>query len=67
MIANKVKGKPLAKVEQPKQAEVVDIADALRKSLAGLKKPASSDQQIRSADRDGKQSVTKKSRGAGQK
>jgi DNA end-binding protein Ku len=67
MIANKVKGKPLAKVEQPKQAEVVDIADALRKSLAGLKKPASSDQQIRSADRNGKQSVTKKSRGAGQK
>jgi DNA end-binding protein Ku len=67
MIANKVEGKPLAKVEQPKQAEVVDIADALRKSLASLKKPASSDQQIRSADRGGKQGATKKSRGAGQK
>ncbi|MGI9075348.1 MAG: Ku protein [Bryobacteraceae bacterium] len=67
MIANKVEGKPLAKVEQPKQAEVVDIAEALRKSLANLKKPASSDQQIRGADRSGKQGMTKKSRGAGQK
>jgi DNA end-binding protein Ku len=66
MIANKVEDKPLAKVEQPKQAEVVDIAEALRKSLASLKKPASSDQQIRSADRSGKQRVTKKSRSAGQ-
>jgi DNA end-binding protein Ku len=67
IIASKVQGKPLAKVEQPKQAEVVDIAEALRKSLATLKKPASSDQEIRSADRSRKQVVTKKSRGAGQK
>ncbi|MFL6352880.1 MAG: Ku protein [Bryobacteraceae bacterium] len=67
MIANKVEGKPLAKVEPPKQAEVVDIADALRKSLASLKKPASSDQQIRGADRNSKHAVTKRSRGAGQK
>lgn len=67
IIANKVQGKPLAKVEQPKQAEVVDIAEALRKSLATLKKPASSDQEIRSAGRSRKQVVTKKSRGAGQK
>jgi DNA end-binding protein Ku len=66
IITNKVEGRPLAKVEPPKQAEVVDIAEALRKSLASIKKPASSDQQIR-ADRSGKQSVTKKSRGAGQK
>ena len=67
MIADKVQGKPLAKVEQPKQAEVVDIAEALRKSLASLKKPASSDQQIQGATRNAKQAVTKKSRGAGQK
>jgi DNA end-binding protein Ku len=67
MIANKVEGKPLPKVEQPKQAEVVDIADALRKSLATLKKPASSDQQIRGGDQGGKQRVAKKSRSAGQK
>jgi len=43
MLAKKVEGKP---VEMPrkvqKTAEVVDIADALRKSLANLKKPAGS-------------------------
>ncbi len=43
IIDSKVKGQPLA-VEPavPRQAEVVDIADALRRSLANLKKPASS-------------------------
>ncbi len=50
MLASKVQGKPLAKVEISKPAEVVDIAEALRKSLANLKKPASSDQQLRKTE-----------------
>jgi DNA end-binding protein Ku len=68
ILASKVQGKPFPKLEQPKQAEVVDIAEALRKSLANLKKPASSDQQRRSGGQDGKRSASKKAvRGAGQK
>ncbi len=45
IIAKKVQGQPItpAAVGQ-RPAEVVDIADALRKSLANLKKPASSEQ-----------------------
>ena len=43
MIAQKVKGQPIPPtVPVPKSAEVVDIADALRRSLANLKKPAKS-------------------------
>ena len=47
LIDSKVKGQPApASSPAPRQAEVVDIADALRKSLANLKKPAASvDQQ----------------------
>ncbi len=46
IIAKKVQGQPVARAEAPqKSAEVVDIADALRRSLANLKKPAASDQQ----------------------
>jgi DNA end-binding protein Ku len=68
IIAGKVQGKPVAKIEQPKEAQVVDIADALRRSLANLKKPASSDQQLRGSDQAPKRSATKKAaRGAGQK
>jgi DNA end-binding protein Ku len=69
ILARKVEGKPLPKIEQPKQAEVVDIAEALRRSLANLKKPAASDQQLRTPDQGGgKRSVTKKAaRGTGQK
>jgi DNA end-binding protein Ku len=68
IIARKVEGKPVAKIEQPKQAEVVDIAEALRRSLANLKKPASSDQQLRNPDQSTKRSATRKAaRGAGQK
>ncbi|MGI8961583.1 MAG: Ku protein [Bryobacteraceae bacterium] len=69
MIANKVEGKPLAKVEHSRQANVVDITDALRKSLSNLKKPVSSDAQIRgAADRNGRRSVNKKAtRRTGQK
>jgi DNA end-binding protein Ku len=46
MLAQKVRGQPVAApVTVPKQAEVVDIADALRRSLANLKKPAVSEKQ----------------------
>lgn len=48
MLASKVQGKP---VEVPqkvqKSAEIVDIAEALRKSLANLKKPAASEEPLR--------------------
>lgn len=48
MIARKVEGQPVTTVETVvKPAAVVDIADALRRSLANLKKPALSDQQPR--------------------
>jgi DNA end-binding protein Ku len=44
MIAKKVAGQPITKAEAPKrQAAVVDITEALQKSLAALKKPASSE------------------------
>jgi DNA end-binding protein Ku len=48
IIAKKVQGEPIipvATVQHP--AEVVDIADALRRSLANLKKPAASEEQPR--------------------
>jgi len=48
VLAKKVQGQP---VELPqkvqKTAEVIDIADALRKSLANLKKPAASEEHAR--------------------
>lgn len=48
MIAQKVKGQPIAKEEAPMHtAAVVDIAEALRKSLQNLKKPVASDKQAR--------------------
>jgi DNA end-binding protein Ku len=44
MIAKKVAGQPITPVEEPKrQAAVVDITEALQRSLAALKKPASSE------------------------
>jgi DNA end-binding protein Ku len=44
MIAQKVKGQPVTvAVPVSKRAEVVDIADALRRSLANLKKPVQSE------------------------
>lgn len=44
MIAQKVKGQPVpVAAAAPKAAEVVDIADALRRSLANLKKPVQSE------------------------
>jgi DNA end-binding protein Ku len=43
MIAKKVQGQPITAPEVPQRpAEVVDIAEALRKSLANLKKPPAS-------------------------
>ena len=48
IIAKKVQGEPVTPVETVQRpAEVVDIADALRRSLANLKKPAASDEQPR--------------------
>lgn len=45
IIAKKVRGEPVSVPEAPhRPAEVVDIADALRRSLANLKKPAASEQ-----------------------
>jgi DNA end-binding protein Ku len=64
LIADKIQGKPVAKVELIKSAEVVDIADALRRSLANLKKPASSDPEPRQADQSGKRAAGKKARQA---
>lgn len=67
MIAKKVRGEPVATAEPvARPAEVVDIADALRRSLANLKKPAASEEQPRKPT----QSVVrakKASRSAGQK
>jgi DNA end-binding protein Ku len=41
LIAAKVEGRPVARTEaRPKQKEVVDITEALKQSLARLKKPA---------------------------
>jgi len=46
IIDSKVKGLPIAPAPAvPRQTEVVDIADALRRSLANLKKPAASAQE----------------------
>jgi len=66
IIAKKVQGAPVTPVESvQKPAEVVDIADALRRSLANLKKPAASEQEPPKHARAS--SRTKASRGAGQK
>ncbi len=46
LIDSKVKGQPApSSAPAPRQAEVVDIAEALRKSLANLRKPAASVEQ----------------------
>ena len=43
MLAKKVEGQPVPLVSSPRQAAVVDIADALRRSLASIKEPAASE------------------------
>jgi DNA end-binding protein Ku len=48
IIANRVAGRPVATPEKPSlAAPVVDITEALQKSLAALKKPAASEEQPR--------------------
>jgi DNA end-binding protein Ku len=68
MLARKVQGQP---IEMPrkaqKPAEVVDIAEALRKSLANLKKPAASEEQARQPAKRGGSSPKRASRSAGGK
>jgi DNA end-binding protein Ku len=50
IIAKKVQGEPVIPVETiERPAQVVDIADALRRSLANLKKPAASEEPPRKA------------------
>ncbi len=63
IIARKVAGQPAAPVERPvRSSSVVDITEALQKSLAALKKPATSE---RSASKPAKKAAPKKmSRGA---
>jgi len=66
MIAKKVEGQPITTAEAPSRpAAVVDIAEALRKSLANLKKPATSDQQSREPERASTPRTKKTSRGSG--
>jgi DNA end-binding protein Ku len=67
IIANKVQGEPVTLPEVPQRpAEVVDIAEALRKSLASLKKPAAS-QPPQKAEPAAPARTKRASRGAGQK
>ncbi len=66
ILAKKVQGQPITATETPQRpAEVVDIAEALRKSLANLKKPATSDQQARTLEQGAPARANKMSRGAG--
>ncbi len=67
VIAKKVQGEPVT-VSEPTQrpAEVVDIAEALRKSLANLKKPVTSEQP-RKSDPGASTRAKKASRSASQK
>ncbi len=67
MLARKVQGQPATRAEKPQTpADVVDITEALRKSLANLKKPASSDRNLRSEDTR-PTARSKKTRGVGNK
>lgn len=67
IIAKKVQGQPVTLPETTqKPAEVVDIADALRKSLASLKKPVTSELP-RQSDPAPSARPKKASRGASQK
>lgn len=66
IIAKKVEGQPIIASEAPSRpTAVVDIAEALRKSLANLKKPAASDQQSREAEPNPAPRAKKTSRTAG--
>jgi non-homologous end joining protein Ku len=66
MIAKKVEGQPIAAAEPAtRPAAVVDIADALRRSLANLKKPVTSDQESRKPEAAAPARAKKTSRTAG--
>jgi len=65
MIAKKVEGQPVSAVEEvSRPAAIVDIADALRRSLANLKKPAASDEQSRNPEASAAPRAKKTSRTA---
>src|SRR5690242_9699413 len=67
MIAKKVHGQPITLAEPAQRpAEVVDIAEALRKSLASLKKPVGSEQPTK-AEPTAPRGSKRASRGAGRK
>jgi DNA end-binding protein Ku len=66
MIAKKVEGQPITTAEPvARPAAVVDIADALRRSLANLKKPVTSDQESRKPEAAAPPRARKSSRTAG--
>lgn len=66
MLSSKVQGKPVEiQPRVQKTAEVVDIAEALRKSLANLKKPAASEEPPRQSAKRTRSSSKRASRGAG--
>jgi DNA end-binding protein Ku len=68
IIASKIEGRPSQQPEATrKPGAVVDIADALRKSLANLKKPAASDPQPRTIDQPSRAPAKKTSRSSGRK
>jgi DNA end-binding protein Ku len=56
IIAQKVAGQPVEKAEKPARGKaVIDIAEALQKSLAALKKPVASAEQPRRSPKNGAQ------------
>ncbi len=68
IIAKRVQGQPISVPQTAKrQAEVVDIADALRQSLANLKKPPASEERAEKSKETSRQRGGKMSRGAGQR
>lgn len=68
ILAKKVQGRPVTATEAAqKPASVVDIAEALRKSLANLKKPVASDRQSGEREQISGSPAKKVSRTAGSK
>jgi len=68
LLEKKVQGQPVEVQEKVhKPAEVVDIADALRKSLANLKKPPAVEKVVRKSAKQSEPPAKRTSRGAGGK
>ena len=67
IIAKKVAGQPVSVVQKPERAaSVVDITEALQKSLAALKKPAASEKAVpKPISKTGGKGTKKMTRGAG--